>query len=49
MAAEPEWSALADVLIRILGGECDPGLTDQVEDPVHQAVIVSVLEHIGAG
>ena len=49
MAGEPQWTALAGVLRRILGGERDPGLADQVEDPTDKAVVESVLGHIGAG
>ena len=49
MAAEPDWSALAGVLSRILGGERDPGLAEQVEDPTDKAVVVTMLGHIGNG
>ncbi len=49
MAEDPDLSALASALRRILGGDRDPGLADRLDDPVHQAVVVTVLGHIDAG
>jgi len=48
----PGWTIsapLADALRRILGGDRDPGLAERVDDPVQNAVVVSVLGHVGAG
>ncbi len=49
MAEDPGLSALAGALRQILGGDRDPGLAWQLDDPVHRAVAESVLGHIGAG
>ncbi len=49
MAGDPDWSPLAAALGRILGGDRDPGLAEGLGDPVHRAVVVTVLGHIGTG
>ena len=47
MAYDPTLASLARTLDRILDGDRDPGLADQLGDPVHQAIIMTVLHHIG--
>ena len=49
MAGDPDWSPLAAVLGRILGGDRDAGLAEGLDDPVHRAVVVTVLGHVGPG
>jgi len=49
MAEDPDWSPLAAALGRILGGDRDPGLAEGLDDPVHRAVVATVLGHIGPG
>ncbi len=47
MIGKPELAPLAAVLGRILDGERDPGLAGQLGDPAYQAVVTTVLYHIG--
>ncbi len=49
VAEDPGWSALAGALRRILGRDRDPGLAGRLGDPVHRAVVETVLGHIGGG
>jgi tetratricopeptide (TPR) repeat protein len=49
MAENSDLSPLATILGRILDGDRDPGLAEQLDDPVHRAVVVTVLQHIGPG
>ena len=48
IAADPDLAPLAANLGRILDGERDPALAGPTADPVHQAVIETVLRHIEA-
>jgi hypothetical protein len=46
MADDPDLAPLASILGRILGGDRAPHLAAQLTDPVHTAVVVTVLHHI---
>jgi tetratricopeptide (TPR) repeat protein len=46
LSSRPEWSALVSVLERILAGERDATLRDDLADPVHRAVVELVLAEI---
>jgi hypothetical protein len=49
MTKDPEWESLANALSRILDGDRDPELDAQLSDPTHQAIVATVLYHIGSG
>jgi hypothetical protein len=49
MAKDPDWSARAGALRRILGGDRDARLAGRLEDPMDRAVVETVLGHIGTG
>jgi hypothetical protein len=47
MAEDPDLAPLASALAHILDGDRDPHLIAQLSDPVHSAVVMTVLHHIG--
>jgi hypothetical protein len=49
MAENPDLVPLAAVLRRILAGDRDPEVAAQLSDPTHQAIVATVLYHIGSG
>lgn len=40
---------IAEVLLRILDGERDPGIAAHLDDPTDAAVVATILYHLGAG
>ena len=47
IAELPELPPLTAALGRILDGDRGPGMVDQVDHPVHKAVVETILRHIG--
>jgi tetratricopeptide (TPR) repeat protein len=47
LAADPQRTALARALRRILHGDRDPSLASELDDPTDRAVVATALHHIG--